>query len=381
MRIPYLNGACRVSSPYGNRVLNGVSGWHSGIDLVGLDGDKVLVAPCDGVVRSSTLIPKTSGNITWEWGNYIRIDTTDGYSVFMCHMAERKVVVGQQVKAGDIVGIQGATGYSFGEHCHFEVRKGGMAVNPAPLLGIQNVMGTYKVSAEKHADKYEKNSLTFRKLKTFRLVYHDSPKVGANYLNYANAGFFGTFGSPTGDYTLPVANLVCDPWCVPKEGRNDVQPFIKDGKLRWSCADNHSPQFKGKAVSTLVVPVSGKPYVADLIAPPEGCLYAISGVPTVRNGDDVDFKKYVKKQGWDDSCMRATWRNWLGVRNGEIWLITGKTTAKNYIYGMQFWNWVKAEGFDDIICLDGGGSFIIKADGKTIRTDDNRRINNLVVFT
>ncbi len=231
------------------------------------------------------------------------------------------------------------------------------------------------------ADKYTENGLTFRRLKTFRLVYHDSEKVGANYLNYANAGFFGEFPYSGGKYTLPVANLVCDPWHVPEEGQKDILPFVKDGKLRWSCADNHSPQFKGKAVSTLVVPASGKPYVADLTAPPEGCLYAISGVPTVRNGEDVDFKKYVKKQGWDDSCMRAAWRNWLGIRDGEIWLITGRTTANNYISGAQFWNWVKAEGFDDIICLDGGGSFIVKADGKTTRTGDNRRINTLVVFT
>ena len=235
------------------------------------------------------------------------------------------------------------------------------------------------------ADCYTENGLTFRRLKTFRLVYHDSEKVGANYLNYANAGFFGEFPYSGGMYTLPVANLVCDPWNVPPEARNDILPFVKDGKLRWGCMDNHSPQFKdkdkGKAVSTLIVPASGKPYVADVSAPPEGCLYAISGVPTVRNGKDVDFYGYVKKQGWDDSCMRAAWHNWLGIRDGEIWLIFGKTTTPNYIYGMQFWNWVKTEGFDDIICLDGGGSFIVKADGKTTRTSDNRRINTLVVFT
>ena len=100
MRLPYKNGACRVSSPYGNRILNGVPGWHNGIDLVGLDGDRLLVAPCDGVIRTSTLIPKNDTDDTWEWGNYIRLDTNDGYVVFMCHMAERRVKAGQKVKAG-----------------------------------------------------------------------------------------------------------------------------------------------------------------------------------------------------------------------------------------------------------------------------------------
>ena len=144
MILPYKNGACRVSSPYGNRILNGEQNWHAGIDLVGLDGDRTLVAPCDGIIRTSTIIPQSSGNLTWEWGNYIRLDTPDGYSIFMCHMAERRVSAGQAVKAGDVVGIQGNSGYSFGEHCHFEVRRNGTTVNPAPLLGIKNEVGVYK---------------------------------------------------------------------------------------------------------------------------------------------------------------------------------------------------------------------------------------------
>ena len=238
-----------------------------------------------------------------------------------------------------------------------------------------------KAAEVKHPDSYTKNGLTFRRCKSFRIVYHDDKKVGANYLNYINAGFFGWFPYSGGKYTLPVANIVCDPWHVPPEGQNDVLPLVKSGKLRWGCADNHSPQFKGgKKVSTLVVPASGKPYVADLAAPPVDCLYAISGVPTVRNGDDVDYYNYVKPQGWDDSCMGAAQRNWIGIRNGEIWIISGKSTTKNYIYGMEFWKKVKDEGFDDVLALDGGGSYIFKCDGKTQKTLDNRRVNNLIIF-
>lgn len=382
MIIPYKDGACWVSSPYGVRTLNGVTGMHNGIDLVGLDGDRVLVAPCDGVVRSSTMIPKSSGNLTWEWGNYVRIDTADGYNVFLCHMAERRVTVGQKVKAGDIIGLQGNTGYSFGEHCHLEIRKNGVSVNPAPFIGVENKFGTYKTTVKK-PDKYTKNRLNFRKLNSFRIVYHDAPKVGANYANYINAGFFGNYRAANGTtiYTLPVANLVADPWNIPEEGRKDISKYIVNGKIRLSTAQNWSSQFKGKSVATLVVPKSGSPYISDLIAPPSDCLYAISGVPTVRNGDDVNYYQYVAKQGWGVSCMRPTWRNWLGVRDGEIWLIWGQTITSNYIYGMEFWKKVKDEGFDDIICLDGGGSFICKADGKVTRTAENRRVNNLVVFT
>lgn len=381
--LPY-NGRVKLASKYGYRTLNGVYGWHAGVDLVGQDS-KTILAPCDGKIVSSLIITDKN-NKTWEWGNYVRLDRADGLKIFMCHMSQRLVTAGQTVKRGDPIGIEGNTGYSFGSHCHFEVRKGSSSVDPTPYLGIKNEAGTYKNEEAatidiSRPDSYTKNSLKFRRCKTFRIVYHDSKKVGANYLNYLNGGFFGNFKSASGVvYTLPVGNLVCDPWHVPAEGQADILPHVTNGKLRWGCQDNHSKQFSGKKVSTLVVPAAGKPYIEDLNAPPANCLYAISGVPTVRNGDDVDYYNYVKAQGWDDSCMYATWRNWLGVRNGEIWIINGKTTSNNYIYGMEFWKKVKDEGFDDIICLDGGGSEIYKAEGVVQRTYENRRINNLVVF-
>ena len=98
----------------------------------------------------------------------------------------------------------------------------------------------------------------------------------------------------------------------------------------------------------------------------------------------IDFNNayynYVQKQGWDSSCMYATYRNWLGVRNGEIWLITGKTKTNNYIYGMEFWKKVKDEQFDDIICIDGGGSYYWK-NGKTVKTTSgSRRINTIITI-
>jgi septal ring factor EnvC (AmiA/AmiB activator) len=42
--------------------------------------------------------------------------------------------VGQRVKRGDFVAIQGSTGFSTGDHVHYEVRVGNTAVNPKPYL-------------------------------------------------------------------------------------------------------------------------------------------------------------------------------------------------------------------------------------------------------
>lgn len=137
-------GKYKITSPYGNRILNGKPEFHKGVDLVGID-DKAVYAPCDGVIGASTIVT-SKANKTWEWGNYVRLDTADGkYSVFMCHLASRAVAKGQKVTKGQKLGVMGNTGYSFGAHTHFEVRKKGTstAVNPSDVFGIPNKVGTY----------------------------------------------------------------------------------------------------------------------------------------------------------------------------------------------------------------------------------------------
>ncbi len=380
---PYKSGIMTLTSKYGNRILNGKPDYHNGVDL-SCTG-KTLVAPCDGTIGSSTMITNKN-NFTWQWGNYIRIDTADGLQIFMCHMAERKVSVGQKVRAGDIVGIEGNTGYSFGSHCHFEVRKGGKAIDPTPYLGIPNGWGQYRISpapsaAKTYADDYKIGNFDCHRIKDFKIQYLDADKRRADAARYINGGFFAYYKEGNINFTMPVGNLCCDinPAELSSPALKYLGKYISGNKLTVSCNQNQSSQFRGKAVSTLIVPYSGKPYIADINAIPAGTKYAISGVPTVRDGDDVDYYNYVKKQGWDDSCMYATYRNWLGIRDGEIWCITGRTKAKNYIYGMEFWKQVKAEGFDDIICLDGGGSFYYK-NGKTLTTGGSRAVNNIITL-
>ena len=140
LKLPY-RGKIRFSSPYGDRILNGASDWHNGIDLVGLD-EKLIRAPCAARVGVSTILNKeTDRTRTWEWGNYVRLDCDDGARIYFCHLSERYVQAGQTVSAGEPIGAEGATGYAFGSHLHFEVRYGDRAVNPCPLLGIENSAG------------------------------------------------------------------------------------------------------------------------------------------------------------------------------------------------------------------------------------------------
>lgn len=138
--LPY-NGKVKLTSPFGPRILNGVHENHSGIDLVGLES-KCILSPCDGIVGSSTII-LDKNNRTWEWGNYIRIDC-DNISIFLCHLSERLVNIGQKVWQGQPIGFEGCTGYCFGNHLHLEFRTNNRSFDPSELLGIDNKVGEYK---------------------------------------------------------------------------------------------------------------------------------------------------------------------------------------------------------------------------------------------
>ena len=146
MIIPFASGKAELTSRYGMRTLNGVTAMHKGYDLVGV-GSKDVVAVEDGTVVYSRIITDKS-NPTWEWGNYVVIRTASGKYHYYCHLASRSVSAGQTVKAGDKLGVMGNTGYSFGEHLHFEARQsdGTTTISPETVLGIPNKFGTYETT-------------------------------------------------------------------------------------------------------------------------------------------------------------------------------------------------------------------------------------------
>lgn len=102
-----------------------VQGFHTGLDFGGGEGFQIS-APASGVVVFA-------GPLTVR-GNATIID--HGWGVFsgIWHQSKIDVVVGQQVKLGDVIGLVGGTGRVTGAHLHWELWVNGVQVDPLDWL-------------------------------------------------------------------------------------------------------------------------------------------------------------------------------------------------------------------------------------------------------
>jgi murein DD-endopeptidase MepM/ murein hydrolase activator NlpD len=116
----------RFTSPYGMR-------WgrlHAGVDLAAPEG-----TPYKAVHAGTVKLAKWFGG----YGNAIIIDHGDGVETIYGHSSKLLVKVGQKVNAGDVIGLVGNTGHSFGSHVHLEVHVDGTPRDPIPWLRAHGV--------------------------------------------------------------------------------------------------------------------------------------------------------------------------------------------------------------------------------------------------
>lgn len=113
--------SARVTSHFGPRRRR----FHYGLDLAEPKGSPIY-ASFDGVVRIS--------KYNRSYGNLIVIRHNNGLETYYAHLSRRDVMPGDIVKAGDIVGLCGNTGRSYGSHLHYEIRYQGNAMNPENVI-------------------------------------------------------------------------------------------------------------------------------------------------------------------------------------------------------------------------------------------------------
>jgi murein DD-endopeptidase MepM/ murein hydrolase activator NlpD len=103
---------------------------HQGVDISLKTGDLVGAA-WSGKVRYAKF---NKGG----YGNLVVIRHYNGLETFYAHLSKLLVVPNQEVKAGDIIGLGGNTGHSFGAHLHFEVRFYDIPINPEYIIDFAN---------------------------------------------------------------------------------------------------------------------------------------------------------------------------------------------------------------------------------------------------
>lgn len=108
---------------------------HSGVDIGAPEGTEI-VAPGPGRVRFIS----SGGAPDWwapTFGNSVILTHPDGFVSLYAHMAFPPfVAIGQLVSPGDLLGVVGNTGYSFGPHLHW-----GLAPETNPWLQRQGQGG------------------------------------------------------------------------------------------------------------------------------------------------------------------------------------------------------------------------------------------------
>lgn len=99
---------------------------HHGVDLGLKTGDPIFAA-WDGVVRYAR----------WNkagYGNCVIIRHRNGLETLYAHLSKISVSSNQYVSSGDVIGLGGSTGRSYGPHLHFEIRYKDFSINPELII-------------------------------------------------------------------------------------------------------------------------------------------------------------------------------------------------------------------------------------------------------
>ncbi|MEQ6120944.1 peptidoglycan DD-metalloendopeptidase family protein [Reichenbachiella sp. MALMAid0571] len=160
-----------ITSPFGLRRWR----WHYGTDLRLDTGDSVKVA-FDGIVR-------VAHYDRYGYGHYVLVRHYNGLETLYGHFKKGLVRVGDEVKAGDVIGLGGSTGRSSGSHLHFEVRYEGNAIDPTQVFDFGNdsiLADSLTITPETFSYLKEARKIRYHKVRSGDTLGHISYRYGVS---------------------------------------------------------------------------------------------------------------------------------------------------------------------------------------------------------
>lgn len=146
-----------VTSPFGPRR----GRMHYGVDLKLATGDPV-VAAFEGTVRIA--------RYNSSFGNVVVVRHPNGLETLYAHLSKLLVAPGDELNAGQVLGLGGNTGRSSGSHLHFEVRYLGEAIDPQSVFDV--------TEGELLSNNLHLHAGTFRTTTTYRSAKYHTIRKG-----------------------------------------------------------------------------------------------------------------------------------------------------------------------------------------------------------
>lgn len=115
-----------LEPPYG-----GYAHFHTGLDMA------YLSPRCGGAIYAAaagTVLADAKPNLPYDTATGVIIGHSQRLQSWYWHLSREIVTPGQLVKAGQVIGYEGATGFATGCHLHFQVMFDGNPVNPRSYL-------------------------------------------------------------------------------------------------------------------------------------------------------------------------------------------------------------------------------------------------------